>query len=385
MSKQPLLGILLALFLLPLSAFASTFSSARTLVASEPSDGNTYLSGTDITITAPENGDVLALGATITSSAPIKGDVLLVGGTVRVQKEVSGDVRIVAGTINVDAPVSGDLALAGGTIIASTTAKDTHIAGGSVILTSGSHGPVSVYASDVTLSGEYEGDVTLVVSDAITLRPGTHIRGKLLYNAPQKITLPEGIVVDGGVTYTGSSSYLPTNEQARTFAVAGASILFLVHVTALVLLAGLCAGLFPVFTERMSERTLNRSTSQFVLMVLLGFGILIATPVLIVLLLLTFVGIGVGLLLIPLYLLFLLVAYVYAGILTGSLLARLVLKREIITWKEGVVGMLVFYLIGIVPVIGSLVQAVLLLVCLGTLISITFTFAFKREEPSLFE
>lgn len=151
------------------------------------------------------------------------------------------------------------------------------------------------------------------------------------------------------------------------------------------LLAGLFAGLFPVFTERIAERTLSRSTSQFVLMVLLGFGILIATPVLILLLLLTFVGIGVGLLLIPLYLIFLLVAYVYAGILTGSLLARKILKREIITWKEGVVGMLVFYLVGIVPVVGALVQAVLFLVCLGTLISITFGFAFKREEPTLFE
>jgi cytoskeletal protein CcmA (bactofilin family) len=370
---------------IPVSVFASTLTSARTLVVSEPSDGNTYLSGTDITITAPQDGDVLALGGTITSSAPVKGDVLFVGGTAQVHKEVLGDVRAVAGTITITAPVGGDLALAGGTIVASTSPKDTQVAGGSVTLSGGSRGNVTVYASDVSIQGVYQGDVTLTASDNISLLPGTHITGKLLYNAPQQIIIPEGVVIDGGVTYTGSSSYLPTNEQAKTFAVAGASILLLVHIIALILLAGLFAGFFPLLTEKVVERSVGRNTSSFVLMVLLGFAILIATPVLILLLLLSFVGIGVGVLLIPLYLLFLLVAYVYAGILTGSLLSKAVLKREIVTWKEGLVGMLVFYLVGMVPGIGGFAQGVLFLVCLGALTSITFSFAFRKEEPHLFD
>lgn len=376
-------SLALVLLLLPAVSFASTITTGRTLVLSEPTPGNAYLAGTDITIAAPQSGDVLALGATVVVSAPVTGDVMALGGTVGIHKPVTGDVRVVAASLQVDAPISGDFVAAANELHASTTAKDTHLAGGTVELIGSSTGAVNIYASDITLTGDYQGDVTLNASNSITLGPGTHIHGALNYNAPQQLTLPDGVRVDGGVHYTGSSSFLPTNQQAQTFAVAGASILFLVHLLAVLVLAGIIAGLFPKFTELVAERSLEPSSYRFVLLTLLGFALLVATPVLILILLLSFVGIGVALFLIPLYLLFFMLAYVYAGILTGTLLARTLLKRSIITWKEGVVGMLVFYLIGIVPTLGPLLKAVLIMVAGGTIASIAFTFTFRRSEGEL--
>jgi cytoskeletal protein CcmA (bactofilin family) len=378
-------SITLALILLalPVSAFASTLQSSRTLVLSEPADGNAYLAGTDVTVAAPQPGDLLAAGATISVQAPITGDVMLAGGTIDINKPITGDVRIVGGQITLDGAVGGDLILAGGAITASTSAKDTRIAGGTVKLSGGSSGPVVIYGSDITISGDFKGDVTLVASDRITIEDGTHIHGSLHYNAPQQITTPTGVVIDGGTTYIGSSSFLPTSQEAHTFAVAGATILFIVHLLAVLVLAGLLAGLFPVFTERVAEKALTRTPGTFVLYALLGFGVMVAAPFLIFFLMVTFVGIGIALILLSLYALLFILAYTYAGILAGAALARALMKRYVIGWKEAVLGMLVLYLVGIIPVLGMLVKFVLMMAAGGTIVSIAYLFAFKKNQDEL--
>lgn len=380
--RRPLL-IASFLLLVPFAAFASTLEAARTIVLADASTTNAYLVGTDITVVAPLAGDVLAAGGTVTANAPISGDAMLAGGTVDVEKPVAGDVRIVGGQITVNAPVGGDLIIAGANVTASTSAKDTRIAAGTVKLT-GAAGPVIIYGSDVTLSGEFTNDVTVEASDRITVEDGTHIHGALRYNAPEQIAVPSSARIEGGSIYVGSSSFLPSTEEAHTFAIAGATILFVVHLIAVLILAGLLAGLFPHFTERVAERSLaDRSPGGFVLLALLGFGILVATPVLILILVFSFVGIGVALILIALYALFVMLAYVYAGVLAGAALSRGLLKRHVITWKEAVLGMLVLYIIGIIPVLGLLVKLVLMMVAGGAIASIAYAFAFRRSQDEL--
>jgi hypothetical protein len=378
------LALAVLLLLTPLAASASTLQTARTIVLSEASTTNAYLAGTDVTVVAPLAGDLLAAGGTITANAPIAGDVILAGGTVNIQKAVAGDVRIMGGQVTVNAPVAGDLIIAGGTVVASTSARDTRIAGGEVKLLGGANGPVVLYGSDITLAGNFQGDVTIEASNSVTISDGTHIHGALRYNAPQQIVTPASAVIDGGATYIGSSSFLPTSQEAHTFAIAGATILFLVHLLAVLILAGLLAGLFPHFTERIAERTLvDHSPGKFVLLALLGFGILVATPVLIFILVVSFVGIGVALMLAALYALFIMLAYVYAGIIAGAALSRALLKRYVITWKEAVLGMLVLYLIGTIPVIGLLVKFILMMAAGGAIASLAFAFAFHRTQDEL--
>lgn len=378
------LAVASVLLFAPLLAFASTLETGRTLVLSEASTTNAYLAGTDVTVVAPLSGDLLAAGATVTAEAPIAGDALVAGGQVTIQKAVAGDVRVGGGTIVIDAPIGGDLIAVGGSVTASTSAKDTRIAAGSVRLMGGSSGPVILYGSDISISGNFNGDVTIEASDKITIGEGTHIHGALRYNAPQEIVVPPSAVIEGSTTYIGSSSFLPSTEEAHTFAIAGATILFIVHLLAVLILAGLFAGLFPTFTANIAERTLaDKSAGRFVLLALLGFGILVATPVLILILVLSFVGIGLALALAALYALFLLMAYVYAGIIAGAALSRALLKRHVITWREAVLGMLVLYLIGVIPVLGMLVKVILVMAAGGAIASLAFVFAFRRTQDEL--
>jgi len=72
--------------------------------------------------------------------------------------------------------------------------------------------------------------------------------------------------------------------------------------------------------------------------------------------------------------------YLYAGVLAGSALGRGLLKRERVTWKLALLGMLVLYLIGTVPVFGGLIAFVLFLASTGAIVAIAYRFAFGRSS-----
>lgn len=361
--------------LLPYPVAAATFQSGRTVVVSEPTTNNAYVSGTDITLAAPLIGDLLGAGGTLRVAAPITGDALLAGGHVSVERPVEGDVRAAGARVDVTAPVTGDLTIAGGQVYASSTARDTRIAGVDVGV-SNAGGKVVVYGATVTLSGVIQGDVDVVASDRLTLAEGTVIQGTLRYNAPQEALIPSTATIMGGATYTGAATYLPTTEEAQRFAVAGASVFILTNLIMLAIAAALVAGLFPLFSDRVADRLLSHSPGRFVLLALLGFAVVFAAPVLILILLVSIVGAGIALPLLFAYGLLLMLGYLYAGVVAGAALGRGLLKRPRISWKLAILGMIVLYIVGKVPVLGGIVVAVLFLAATGAIVAIAYQFAF---------
>ncbi len=380
MTRVSLLALLL--LLAPVGLFAATVESARTLVVSEPPAGNTYVFGGDLTVAAPITGDLTGGGGSITVSSAVAGDTLLAGGSVDIRKPILGDARLVGGRITIEDSVAGDLVALGGMVIVKSTPEFVWIGAGNASLENGAKGPVTIYGGTVALAGTFTGDVTVTASDRITLASGTMIHGSLRYDAPQQADIPADAKIDGGVTYTGKS-YLPTTQEAQTFAVAGAGIFFLVRILAAVIAAGLLAGLFPHFAQAVADRTLSFSLKRFILLALLGFGVLVATPVLVLLLLVTFAGAGVAFVLLAAYVLLLLVSYLYAAVIAGAALARQIVKREVFYWRDAVVGMLALSVISLVPVLGGLVFIVLFATAAGAVVSLFYRFAYPKDSDVL--
>ena len=371
----------LLLLMLPALAQAATFAEQKTLVLSSAPPDNTYLAGVSVTVSAPLPADLAAAGGTVTAYSPIGGDALLAGGTVHLQEKVAGDVRAIGGRIMIDAPVSGDVVAAAGSVTVSAAARDMRLFGVNVQATGGASGPVTIYGADVTISGDYAGDVEIIASDRFTIAPGTHIHGALKYNAPQQAEIPSSSAVDGQVVYTGSYAYVPTNAEAQKFALAGAGVFFIVRALAVMIAAGLLAGLFPQFSESLAARIFTGRKARTSLLALLGFGMLIATPVLIVLLGVSFVGGGLALLLGPAYVFLLFLSYLYAGILTGGLLRHLITKRSatLISWKNAIGGMLAFFVLNSIPYVGNVIMLIAVCLVLGAIVSNLYLFAFRRN------
>lgn len=379
------LFITLAL-LLPTSLFAATFDGERSLTVSEVSGGNTYLAGVDVTITAAVPSDLLAVAGTLNILAPVAEDAFLAGATLDIGSPVEGDLRAAGGRIIVKEAISGDAVIGAGALtLLGPVEGETRIAAAQVRMLGGSGGAVTVYGGDILLAGEFNGDVEVLASDRLTIGEGTVIRGTLSYNAPQALSVPESAVVEGGVVYTGTASYLPTLEEARTFAVAGAGVLLLVKILSVLVLVSVVVGLFPEASDRTVARILRPSADRFVLSFLLGFALMVATPVLMVLLVLSFVGIGLALLLAALYVVALVAAYAAAAVALGTALRRFIFKGRVVTWLNACAGAFVLQLLGMIPVLGSLLVFVAITTALGAIGVLAYRHAFTRNNNSLEE
>ena len=373
---------LAVILLIPWLTQGATLEGQRNVVLSEAPAGNTYLAGSNVAIIASVPADLTAAGANVVVSAPVGGDVLIAGGTLDIDQPVAGDVRAAGARIIIDAPVAGDVAALGGVVLVNGRANDIQVMGGTVRLTGGADGSVSVYGSDVFIAGEYGGDVEVSASDRITVAEGTVIHGAFRYNAPQTATIAQSAVVTGGIVYTGAASYLPSPEEARRYAIAGAGVFFLVKALAALVAAGLVVGLFPRLSKRIVQRALVPEPRPLFLRSLLGLALIVLTPILLILLAVSFVGIGIALIGGALYFLLIMLSYVYAGLLVGSVFLRMVVKRHVATWKAAILGMFLLYVVSLVPIVGGLIAFVFMLLSAGTLALISYEFAWKREDTS---
>lgn len=371
----------IAALLIAVPAQAATVAADEALTLSEASSGNAYLAGASVRVTAPIRGDAVAAGGDIIVLAPVDADALLLGLGVEADGPVGGDLRAFGARVTVKGNAEGDIFAIGGSVNVAGKGKEVRIGGVNVTVSGGADGPVAIYGSTVTLGGEFAGGVEVFASDRLTVLPGTRIAGVLEYDAPQEADIHESASILGGVEYTGSSSFLPSKQEAETFAIAGAGLFLLVRMLAGIVASGLLAGLFPAFSNDLASRAL-RSPRRFALLALLGFAIVVATPLLAFLLAVSFVGAGIALIIGAAYLLLLLISYAYAGVLVGAMIAR-VLKKPQVSWRAAVAGALALSLAGLVPVAGSIAASLLAAAACGAIASGAYRFAFGRDAGDL--
>ncbi len=356
-----------------------TVGGARNIIFTKPVpiSNNVYVAGGTVIVATSTPQDLTALGGSVVLSAPVGKDALAVGGSVDVRAPVGGDLRIAGIRVSVSAPVSGDLAVIGFSIVDNGShAGDILAVGGTVRLLSGSKGSVTVYGNDIYLSGTFDKSVRVRAVNTVTLAPHTVIHGSLRYEASEAANIPSSVVIDGPVTYTGAS-FLPTSQEASAFALAGMGIFFLVRIIGALIVAGLLVGLFPAFTNKVTRQVTDEPLKHTLLMLLLGFGIIVATPVLLFFLAISFVGLGAAFIIGAIYVLLLLLAFVYAGIISGAILRnRFGNRHNPVTWKDAVLGMFVLMLISIVPMFGMLAIWILLCIAVGILGTLFYHFAF---------
>lgn len=376
-------SLIVALSLLPCSVGAATVAAEEALTLSEASSGNAYLAGANVRVTAPISGDVSALGADIIVLAPVNGDALLFGGRIEAGGAVDGDLRAFGGRLFIKGNAEGDIFATGWSVKVSGKGSDMRIGGVNVEVTGGSNGRTAIFGSSITLGGEFAGDVEVFASDHLTLLPSAHILGSLEYDAPQQADIQEGAIIEGDVAYTGSASFLPTKEEAQTFALAGAGLFLIVRILSGMVASGLIAGLFPRFANDVASRILRRSWRKFILLALLGFGIAVVTPILAFFLAASFVGFGIAFLIGSAYVLLALLSFFTAGIVVGALIARLVFKKEKVTWRSATAGALALSLIGMVPFVGVPVTMALVVASAGAIVTSCYRFAFGRDTGDL--
>lgn len=296
---------------------------------------------------------VNALAGTVIVRGTVTGDVSALAGDVRIEGTVEGDVSVAGGNLHVPGTVEGDVSAGAGNVYV----EDTGLVGGNF----------QVGAGSVRIDGTIRGDAVI---GADTIRLG------------------EDATVEGSLTYDGS---LVGNRDAvageivrdRTLGVGFAvdfsplgSILWAGYTFVLNLLLGAALLLlFPGFSRGVAEQVVADPLRTG----LVGLGILVVVPILLVMLAITIVGIPLSLAGALLFGLVVWVGIVYGRFAVGAWLVSLADGES--RWLALVVGLLVGAVLSFVPVVGDLVNLLIFLLGLGAL-SVGFYARSRRDRKA---
>ncbi len=299
-------------------------------------------SGTGGTIVVEEGetvDDIEAVAGNVIIEGTVTGDVNALSGNVEINGEVGGDVEAAAGNVELTGDIDGDVSTAGGNVV---------VADGATI-----GGSLEAGAGTVTVDGTIDGDAT-IGAETIALGSDAEIAGDLRYSGTLEgnTDAVAGTITEEGWFDVGME---PTVQPIAEW-------VFAVYAFVLNLLLGaILLALFPRFSGAVASRVATSPVKSG----LAGLAILIGVPILLVAIAITIVGLPI-----TVVGAFLFVLLVWIGVVYGRFaVAAWVLSYAGVgnRWLALVVGLLGGALLGTIPYVGGLLNALIALLGLGAL------------------
>jgi cytoskeletal protein CcmA (bactofilin family) len=329
----------------------------------------------------------------------VQGDYVAFAPRVVISGTVNGDVYAAGGRVLVDGVINGDLIAAGRKVILSgKVSQNARLAGAHVVLSGNVGRNMTVGAADlqVTDAGRIQGNIlaaggevelegqigrdariaagTLVVSDKIggdlaaaaetvRLTSQATVEGKLRYWNETAPVVDESATIRGPVTHREFSDWWQVQWFRRGFArlrvMATVISLVSTFVLGLVLLR-----VYPLFTRRVASIIHERPMRA------LGWGTaaLVGAPVVAVVFFVTLFGMPIGVILMGLYGVMLYLSRVYAMTWLGQVLLRRPADSSPLIGSF-MVGLAVYAVLSLIPVVGELVALAAVLFGLGALLA----------------
>lgn len=257
--------------------------------------GDLVVAGGEVTVTGDVRQDLIAAGGKVDMRGRVGQSVRALGGNLRLAGTVGKDALLAGGDLHqeADCRVAGDGAYAGGQLdLGGTVGKKAMVAGGDVTLR-GRMGPTTAYIGDLQLTSE------------------ARINGPLAYTSEATADIAPGAVITGGVTH-----HVPPVQHRR---IPGPHWGWWVAL----LVASLLSGAFLLLVlPKAAERVVEEVEGQPLLALLIGFALVVGTPIALVLLMITVVGIPLALALLGLYMVAWHVGWLAAGLALGDAILR---------------------------------------------------------------
>ncbi len=321
---------------------------------------NLYVAGGNVTIDSVTTGDLYAAGGTVIVSGNIEQDANLGGGTVILNGNTGGDVRVFGGNITINRPVGGDVLVFGGTVTLgeqASIAGDLIVCGGSANVNGPVSGSVWASAGSVTLNSAITGPVKVKSGKQLVFGPNARVAGTVNYTGPS-----EALVQDGA--QVSSIDFHMTEKRGTGHKFTGLfTLAFLLK-----MLAWIAAGLVLLQIFKRPARAVTESLRQSPWLNL-GIGVLgaVVVPVLALILALVILGYYLAFLLFIAYIFFLGVSCITAAVFTGALIVKWLTKKPdlALDWQAVVIGVVLFGIVALVPVIGWIIVTLLSLMAFG--------------------
>ena len=325
-------------------------------------DRDAFAAGPLVEISGTVNGDVYAAGGQVLIDGRVNGDVLVAGGRVMLSGAVAQNVRVAGGQVTFSGTVGRNVTVFGGNVELTPGAMITGslvVAGGNVHLAAPLGGGATVAAASLILSNRVGGEVQAAVG-ALRIGPKADIRGRVAYMSQREASVDPGARIEKLTRLVPPA--IPRPSPRRIFAVF-AAVTFVVMAVSFV--STLVLGLLSLrFLPRYHEAAVRTLREQPWVSIGVGFVAAVLTPVATAILFATVLGIPLALILAAVYPILLYWGRIFALHRLGEALCRLFRASPRPGWAL-VLGLVVYYPLALIPVLGGGVMLVVVLSGLG--------------------
>ncbi len=305
--------------------------------------GHFYALAGTVSIAGEVDGDVLAAAGTVSITTPVTDDILVAGGTVMLQASTTGDVRVLGGDVTIAGPVEGSVFIVGGRVKILSTADvkgDVFFAGGELVLEGNVSGQLLGVAESVRVDATVEKGLDMQVV-SLTLGEQAVINGDVIYTSDNELVRSIGATVSGTITRSDHSK-ATTNESDNSYREMAMG--FLVSLFASLSLYAVARGLITKILQSITENPLRDA--------LLGFGVILFVPVLIVILTVSVLGLFLGLISLALFVLLLVLAIPLLNMTIGLILAHTFAKNKELNILFITIGACIVQGLLLIPIVG---------------------------------
>jgi len=356
----------------PISIFAQENLSGNNEVVND-----TYISGSNVKQSTHSPRDLFASGFSVIVDGEVTKDAHIAGFDVEVERSIGKDLYVAGARISIEESVGEDLTAAGYKVRLKQDAMvlgNTRIAAGNLIIDAPLSGNLVAAGGDITLNASIAGDVKIIASD-INFGESAKIYGTLIYSAPEEIEIPASVIDKNRVEFKPLSSssllddLIEQADQTESFlwiSLAGFVAMLVISFLFFILVSAAFLSFKPALVERL-RNDINGELGGSLLAGIIGLSVLFGlVPVAMMTI--------VGLLLIPIILI-VAIGFWILGYLLGTYAVFWRIANSIGVRSDSVpaklmivaVGIISLALVKFIPLIGWLVNLIVLLLGLGAI------------------
>lgn len=343
--------VLLCLFVIPFliinaeedwdTIFNEEYGNNESLLVSPnktDEDGSKFKAGLNVN----SENDVDGIKAVAGNNVNISGDSeygVFAGNTLNINGNIEKELFVAGNEINFNGEVGRDSYIAGNIInITGTLNRNAYMAGTNIVL------------SDVTING----NIRLVATE-IEIKDNVIINGNIKYNDNANVIGLSKLNSENITTY-----HIDTEEEETTFVDKLSDFLF--YIISLSIIGFVINAVFPKIYLGLNKKLEMKSVfNRFAV----GLGILIIVPIVSIMAMLTGIGVPISLIVLALY-----VILCYIGKLTilsiiGNNIYTICLKKKDNSYTSIMIGVVLYYLLTLIPYIGGIISFIALAIGLG--------------------
>lgn len=311
------------------------------------------------------NGSSILAGNTVNGKNTVNGIGMLFGNDVTFSG--ASDYSLLAGNnVDLDGTIKNDGVVFGNIITFDKAFKidrDLFVFGNDVTLDGSFNRDVTIFASSVTINGIIKGNVT-INAENVTINSEAIILGTLKYNKDASADISSNNI--------GSTQLTEEMSTQQTFGTEVVSTLMSLAEILVVYMA--FALILPALFKRMDSKI--KDISWIKALTLMGYGALtlIAVPMALILLISFVFGISLAFIIGAVYVIAIMTSTMFSGYLLGNVIWAKFIKKDKNLLLTGLLGISIIYILKLIPVVGTFVSLISLLVGMGLVMKL-----FKKD------